>query len=476
MSSKSNPAENTQNVAIRAQDLSKHYLMYKRPEDRLKQMVVPRLKRLITKKAPNYYDTFVAVSDISLEIKRGETVGIVGRNGSGKSTLLQMICGTLQPTTGEVEVKGRIAALLELGAGFNPEFTGRENVYMNGAIIGMSRAEIDERFDAITKFADIGAFIEQPTKTYSSGMYVRLAFAVAINSDPDILIIDEALSVGDEAFQRKCFARIEDIQSSGATVLFVSHSAQSIVQLCDRAILLDKGECLLKGTPKTVVGQYQRLVNLSGNAAVPVREQIKNMVLANDAAEAKEDENCTIDTVTPQVTTQTELRKPDPSWFDPGLVSKSAIKLETKGATIYNAHITNADGETVNHLASGRQYRFNYSVDFKKPVHKLLFGMMFKSITGVNLAGANNMRGEKQLIKSAKTGDTLDVHFDFICRFLPGTYFITAGLMANVEGEFTFLHRVMDLLAIRVMDGTEMSPYDRGQFSLDASLNVEKRE
>src|SRR5262245_22220073 len=207
-------------VAIRIRDVDKHYLIFARPEDRLKQMLVPRLQRLACRAQSRYYRDFAALTGVSFDIKRGETVGIVGRNGSGKSTLLQIVCGTLRPTHGTVEVNGRIAALLELGAGFNPEFTGRENVYLNAAILGLSRAEIDERFQSIADFADIGEFIEQPVKTYSSGMYVRLAFATAINVDPDILVVDEALAVGDEAFQRKCYARIEAIKEKGGTILF----------------------------------------------------------------------------------------------------------------------------------------------------------------------------------------------------------------------------------------------------------------
>lgn len=251
-------------AAIRVRDLSKHFAMFERPQDRLKQMLVPRLQRAAGLAPKRYFQEFTALSGVSFEVARGETVGIVGRNGCGKSTLLQIVCGTLQPSSGTVEVNGRIAALLELGAGFNPEFTGRENVYMNAAILGLTRAQTDERFDEIARFADIGIFIDQPVKTYSSGMYVRLAFAVAISVDPDILVVDEALAVGDEAFQRKCFARIEQIRERGGTILFVSHAAQTVVQLCDRAILLDRGEVLLDGKPKIVVNQYQRFLNLSG--------------------------------------------------------------------------------------------------------------------------------------------------------------------------------------------------------------------
>ncbi len=252
-------------IAIQVKNISKHFLMFEKPEHRLKQMIVPKLQRLAGQQPKLYYRDFVAVNDVSFEVERGATVGIIGRNGSGKSTLLQMICGTLQPSHGSVLVNGRIAALLELGAGFNPEFTGRENVYMNAAILGLSRKETEERFEEIERFADIGIFIDQPVKSYSSGMYVRLAFAVAINVEPDILIVDEALAVGDEAFQRKCFARIEQIKENGATILFVSHGSQTIVQLCDRAILMDRGEVILDGVPKTVVNQYLRLLHMPAN-------------------------------------------------------------------------------------------------------------------------------------------------------------------------------------------------------------------
>lgn len=247
-------------IAIRVQNLSKCYQIYDTPRDRLKQFFAPRLQRLVGQTPKQYFREFWALKDISFEIRKGETVGIIGRNGSGKSTLLQIICGTLTPTSGNVETRGRIAALLELGSGFNPEFTGRENVYMNASVLGLSNEEIDARFNDIVAFADIGDFIDQPVKTYSSGMMVRLAFAVAINVDPQILIVDEALSVGDELFQRKCFSRIEAIKQNGATILFVSHSGSTVVELCDHAVLLDSGEKLAMGTPKTIVGKYQKLI------------------------------------------------------------------------------------------------------------------------------------------------------------------------------------------------------------------------
>ena len=245
----------TTDIAIRVQNLSKCYQIYDNPGDRLKQFVAPRIKRLLGQKHTPYYREFWALQDISFEVKRGETVGIIGRNGSGKSTLLQIICGTLTPTGGSVQTNGRIAALLELGSGFNPEFTGRENVYLNAAVLGLSKEEVDERFDQIVAFADIGQFMEQTVKTYSSGMMVRLAFAVIAHVDADILIIDEALAVGDAFFNQKCMRFLRSFMKNG-TILFVSHDTASIRDLCNYAVWLEKGSLIKDGLPKNVCELY----------------------------------------------------------------------------------------------------------------------------------------------------------------------------------------------------------------------------
>lgn len=228
-------------IAIRVQNLSKRYQIYATPRDRLKQFVLPRVQRIMGKSPKQYFDEVWALNDVSFEVKKGETVGIIGRNGCGKSTLLQMICGTLTPSSGSIQTNGRIAALLELGSGFNPEFTGRENVYMNAAVLGLSKEETDARFDYIAAFADIGDFIEHPVKTYSSGMMVRLAFAVTVHVDADILVVDEALAVGDAFFQAKCMSRMKHIVESGATILLVSHDINSVKALCKRTLWLDHG-------------------------------------------------------------------------------------------------------------------------------------------------------------------------------------------------------------------------------------------
>lgn len=248
-------------VAIRVTNLSKRYEMYDSPRNRLKQFVVPRLQRFAGQLPAQYFREFWALKGISFEVKKGESVGIVGRNGSGKSTLLQIITGTLSPTTGSVSTQGRIAALLELGSGFNADFTGRENVYLNGALLGFTQDQIDAKFDAIAAFADIGQHLSQPVNTYSSGMMLRLAFAVQVLIEPDILIVDEALSVGDALFQKRCFQRIEKLVSDGTTLLFVSHDQESVRTLTNRALLLNKGVAVSWGASSEVVLDYRRLLH-----------------------------------------------------------------------------------------------------------------------------------------------------------------------------------------------------------------------
>ena len=247
-------------MAIRVSGLSKCFQLYDSPGHLLKQLLVGRMARLVGRTPPQYFREFWALKGLDFTVRRGETVGIVGRNGAGKSTLLQILCGTLTPTDGHVEIRGRVAALLELGAGFNPEFSGRENVYLNGAILGVSREEIARRFADIEAFADIGEFIDRPVKSYSSGMYVRLAFAVSACIDPDVLIVDEALAVGDAKFQAKCFRRFEELVSRGTTILLVTHSTEQITRHCDRAILLEGGVVHQEGPPRDVANTYLDLL------------------------------------------------------------------------------------------------------------------------------------------------------------------------------------------------------------------------
>ncbi|TPK75205.1 ABC transporter ATP-binding protein [Mesorhizobium sp. B2-3-14] len=446
-------------IAIRVHDISKHYVMFERPEDRFKQMVVPRLERLIGRPPRRYFRDFAALSRVSFEVGRGETVGIIGRNGSGKSTLLQIICGTLQPTSGSVEVNGRIAALLELGAGFNPEFTGRENVFLNASILGVPRKEMEWRFDEIARFADIGPFMDQPVKTYSSGMYVRLAFATAINVDPDILIVDEALSVGDEAFQRKCFARIEDIKDKGGTILFVSHGAQTIVQLCTRAILLDGGEKILEGKPKAVTGQYQRLVNASADGAAEIRSNILSIKGSSpdEPSVAKA-----------QVRQQAVSNPSDSSlwaehleefpgaftdigdYLDDGMQSQSIESHEVRGARIHSMRVLTLSGKPVNVLRLGRRYVFEYQVDFIASARDVGFGIWIRTTEGYGLGGAQTIRSPDQRTKSVSSGQSISVRWEFSCSMLPGVYFLSSGVSGTRDSERIVMHRIVDAVMVRV--------------------------
>jgi lipopolysaccharide transport system ATP-binding protein len=243
-------------IAIKVENLSKCYFIYNHPRDRLKQFILPRLQRIVKRTSKSYYREFWALRNVSFQINKGETIGIIGCNGSGKSTLLQIICGTLNPTSGSVQTNGRIAAMLELGSGFNLEFSGRENIYMNGALLGLSIEEINDRYNDIVAFADIGEFIEQPVKTYSNGMFVRLAFAVQANVDPEILIVDEALAVGDAHFVHRCMLRFHELKRKGTTILLVSHDASSVKRLCDRALWLNRGHLSLLGNVIAVVDEY----------------------------------------------------------------------------------------------------------------------------------------------------------------------------------------------------------------------------
>ena len=416
-------------AAISVRNVSKNYRLYRRPTHRLAEALFS------TKKS---YREFQALSDISFDVRSGETLGIVGHNGSGKSTLLQIICGTLQPTSGSTAVQGRVAALLELGAGFNTEFTGRENVYLNATILGMSQSEINEHFQAIEAFAGLGDFINQPVKFYSSGMFVRLAFATAIHSDPDILIVDEALAVGDEAFQRKCFARIEKIQASGATVLFVSHAPSSVLQLCSRAILLDDGEILMDGAPKTVIGQYQRLMNATGELAAEVRADILNQeepsgTPTNEAAPRQQaDVISSLD------------------FFDSGLVPQSTIEYDIDGAQIHDIQILNATGQRVNQLSMGEDYTLSYRVHFTQAAEQIGFGTLIKSVGGLEIAGVTTSRSKYRRLASVSPGEERRVRFPFSCRLVPGIYFINAGVTREIEGEMVFMHRILDGAVFKV--------------------------
>lgn len=459
-------AENT-SVAIRVSDLSKHFHIYSLPRHRLQQLVLSPLLNPFREKPIALYKVFSALRDISFEIKRGETVGIIGRNGSGKSTLLQIICGTLTPSCGQVEITGRVAALLELGSGFNPEFTGRENVYLNGAVLGLRKEEIDARFEQIIAFADIGDFIDQPVKSYSSGMSVRLAFAVAINADPEILVVDEALSVGDELFQRKCFSRIEEIRRNGATILFVSHSGSTIIELCDRVVLLDSGEMLADGVPKDIVGKYQRLLYASADRRTEVRRQIQagdeillsSPVQGNGGGHASEKSG-------------SYNGGEDKESYDPGLVPVSTIRYEERGAAIMSPQILTPDGAPVNNLIRKRSYRYQYTVRFTEPASMVRFGMLIKTISGVELGGAISAVDTGRGIPYVEAGQEITMEFKFDCMLNPGIYFMNAGVSGIKDGVDTYLHRLLDVVSFRVIPQQDILATSIVDFGCEPSFKV----
>jgi len=437
-------------IAICARNLSKCYLLWPTPSDRLKHSLRAHLAKFCPIPEKCYHSDFWALSDVSFDVRRGETVGIIGRNGSGKSTLLQIICGTLAPTGGSLEARGRISALLELGSGFNPEFTGRDNVYMNASILGLSKEGIDEKYESIAEFADIGDFINQPVKTYSSGMVVRLAFAVSASVAPDILVVDEALAVGDEMFQRKCFARLRSIQENGGTILFVSHSAGSVVELCTRAILLEKGEKLLEGAPKFVVSQYHKLIN----APKEKRDYVVSGVRALAENPAQEEDL----TAAPPVCGDSKPRPIGTSrpFFDPNLKPVSTVCYLERGARIGEPKIFTLDGEQVNNLIRRETYIYAYEVEFFDSFTNVRFGMLIKTVSGVELAGgvsAPNGDG----ITFVRRGSRIYVEWEFECLFLPGVYFMNAGVLAMVGDEETYLHRRLDTAAFRVQQEQDLT-------------------
>lgn len=433
-------------ISVRVHDVEKFFPIYDQPHYRLMQMLSPKVEK------HRWFRKFQALRQLSFEVRKGETFGIVGRNGSGKSTLLQLICGTLTPSAGGIAVQGRIAALLELGAGFNSEFTGRENVYLNGSILGLSKDEIDSRFDEIATFADIGEFIDQPVRTYSSGMYVRLAFAVAINVQPDILVIDEALSVGDEAFQRRCYARIQALRDSGVTIIFVSHSAGVVLELCDRAILLDGGQMLAVGSPRHVVSRYHKLLYApEANRSVVRAALLQELAETHLGAAAAEDRSASVSDVEQVDSEGRQIRDLPSAYFDPALISISQVDYESAGAKISNVRLCTIGGERVNVLRPGDEYFYRYEVAFQSPASAVRFGMMVKTVGGLELGGGVSAQAGNGIVR-VELASRAEVFFRFRCLLASGVYFMNAGVVAaDDSGEERYLHRLVDAIPFRVM-------------------------
>jgi ABC-type polysaccharide/polyol phosphate transport system ATPase subunit len=397
----------TSDLAVRAAGLGKCYHLYERPQDRLKQ-ILGRGRR-------QYYREFWALQDVSFELPRGGTLGIVGRNGSGKSTLLQLVAGTLTPTAGTVAAHGRVAPLLELGTGFNPDFTGRENVYLNGAVLGLSSDEIDERFDSIARFADIGAFIDQPVKVYSSGMYVRLAFAVATSVEPDVFILDEALAVGDARFQLACYERIQRMLDNGMTLLFVSHDGNAVKRLCERALVLEDGRVAFDGAPNAALNAYSRL--LFGGAAPPPPP--------HRAAAPTAAVHAGLDTL------------PHEYRYGSG-----------KGR-ITGIVVLDAEGAPALSVETGTRVVVRCSVAVEQPVARPVFALRFKSDRGVEVYGTNT-HFQNQPVAPLEAGALLTVDFSLDMVLMAGSYFLSVSFVELVGDEIEPIDRRYDVLELRV--------------------------
>ncbi len=417
-------------IAIKVENISKCYQIYERPRDRLLQMLARGHRQ--------YFREFWALKGVSFEIKKGETVGIIGRNGSGKSTLLQIISGTLNPTSGSVQARGRIAALLELGSGFNPEFTGRENVYMNAALLGLGQKEIDQKFDDIVDFADIGDFIDQPVKTYSSGMTVRLAFAVQAQIEPDILIVDEALSVGDAKFQAKCFERLRQLKDNGTSILLVTHSSEQIVSHCTQAVLLDRGNQLLVGSPHTVVNRYMELLFGKDSSATPIEQPERTRTIAKD-------EFYNLSRLTDIFATRPGYNQHEYRWGD-----RNALILDYYLETSSDAYPSVITSGEIAHLA--------LSIHFLRDIRWPILGITVKTKEGITIYGTNSeLLGHGDFENIAKANAVVCADIEFTCNLAPGDYFVSVGI-ASRQGEEVIPHdRRYDSIHLQVQATTKFA-------------------
>ena len=403
--------------AIEVNNLTKTYRLYNSPKDHLREIISLRGKK--------FHHNFRALNKVSFNVEKGSTVGIIGQNGSGKSTLLKIICGVLQPTCGNVRTNGRITALLELGAGFNPEFTGRENVYMNGALMGFSGKEIDERFSDIKEFAEIGEFIDQPVKTYSSGMFVRLAFATAVNIDPEILIVDEALSVGDALFQVKCFAKFQEFKEKGITIIFVTHGLELITTHCDRAILFDQGALVAEGMPKPVIDKYNRLI-VSRNR-ISFTSKNNDKIILRHISPSKEIE-----------------------WKGLFRINHNEDRYGSKKAEILEAGIFTPDHEPVQVLERNQEYLIKVKVRHNDNMPAAIIAFAIKDPKGTILCGTNTLI---QNIKMGyvEDGDVILVTFRQQININPGEYLLNIGAAAYEEGDYVVYDRRFDYMAFQVV-------------------------
>lgn len=416
-------------VAIAVKDVRKIYKLYDKPQDRVREALG------LGKKSHKLH---YALNGVSMNIYRGETVGIIGTNGSGKSTILKIITGVLNPTEGEVVVDGRISALLELGAGFNQEYNGIENVYLNGTMMGFSEKEIDEKLPSILEFADIGDYVYQPVKTYSSGMFVRLAFAVAINIEPEILIVDEALSVGDVFFQAKCYHKFEEFKEMGKTIVFVSHDLSSISKYCDRVFLLNKGNLLGEGSPKEMIDAYKRV--LVGQYELP-EDNGENLL--QDA----------------QIQAAVE-----------GLNSK-ALEYGSKQAEIMEYYLTDDRGVRTTAVIKGSEFTVHMKVRFTDALPAPIFAFSVKNVQGTEITGTNSMI-EKAFLESVEPGQVKNVTFTQKMSLQGGEYLLSLGVTGYNGDTFEVYHRLYDVLNITVVSDKNTVGY----YDMDSLVRVTDSE
>lgn len=422
-------------VAIRVEDLKKVYKLYDKPSDRMKEA-------LGIGKSKKKYREHYALNGVDLTVYQGESIGIIGTNGSGKSTILKIITGVVNPTSGQVAVNGRISALLELGAGFNMEYNGIENIYLNGTMIGFSEKEIDEKMQDILDFADIGDYVHQPVKTYSSGMFVRLAFAVAINIEPEILIVDEALSVGDVFFQAKCYHKFEEFKKMGKTIVFVSHDLSSISKYCDRVVLLNKGNKLGEGEPKAMIDAYKRV--LVGQYEEP-EENGGNLLEDAQLQKAAADSAGTGQGQNPDV-----------------------LEYGNKKARITEIYMCDEKGLRTTAVLKGSKFSIHMKVKFEQDIPSPIFAFTIKNIKGVEICGTNSMV-EKAFLEAAKAGEEKDISFTQDMRLQGGEYLVSFGLTGYEGDEFTVYHRLYDALNITVISDKDTVGY----FDMDSKVMIE---
>ncbi len=424
--------------AIRVQDVTKLYKLYDKPSDRFKESLG------LSKKIK--YREHYALHNLNFDVQKGECVGIIGTNGAGKSTILKIITGVLNPTSGNVEINGRISALLELGAGFNMEYTGLENIYLNGTMIGFSRSEIDQKLDDILSFADIGDFIHQPVKTYSSGMFVRLAFAVAINIDPEILIVDEALSVGDVFFQAKCYKKFEDFKQQGKTILFVSHDLGSISKYCDRVVLLNKGQKLAEGKPKEMVDMYKKV--LVGQLDLDhVEEEQENMAKS------------------PNIEQILNKKSEDGTWKRQLTNNQNAIEYGDKKAEIVDYAILDDQGNITNSVEKGKDFYIRMKVRMNEPIQLPIFAYSIKDSKGTEITGTNTMYEKTNF----EVGKIMDVTFRQKMSLQGGEYLLSLGCTSFEADDFVVYHRLYDVCNIAVVSDKNTVGY----YDMDSKITVQ---